>query len=161
MNLKKKILSLINILKETDIDEIEISSFWGAQKIRVSNNKKYDKDVIITSNIKQPEEVNKQSNSNKNLSDNLDENKNKEDFHKLIKIKAPLVGTYYNLPKPDSKPFINIGDRIEKGQTICIIEAMKIFNEIESDYSGKVVDILVDNATPVEFDQDLIIIKQI
>jgi len=71
----------------------------------------------------------------------------------LHEIKAPLVGTYYSSPKPSDPPFVNVGDKINKGDTICIIEAMKIFNEIESDVSGIVKEICVENGSPVEFDQ--------
>ena len=67
-----------------------------------------------------------------------------------------MVGTYYSSPKPGDPPFISKGDQIVKGQVICIIEAMKIFNELESDYSGIVKDILIDDSTPVEYDQELI-----
>ena len=74
-------------------------------------------------------------------------------------IKAPLVGTYYQSSKPDTPPFISKGDIIKTGQVICIIEAMKIFNEIESEISGKVVNILIKDGTPVEYDQDLIVIS--
>ena len=73
-------------------------------------------------------------------------------------IKAPLVGTYYQSSKPETPPFILEGDIIKVGQVICIIEAMKIFNEIESEVSGKIVKILIKDGTPVEYDQDLIII---
>ena len=90
---------------------------------------------------------------NKKIDEDLKTNAN------LIKIKAPLVGTYYSSSKPGAAPFIKIGDKIIKGQTICIIEAMKIFNEIESDYNGTVVDILIEDGTPVEYDHDLIIIQ--
>ena len=76
-----------------------------------------------------------------------------------ITIKAPLVGTFYKSPNPDTPPFISEGDNIKQGQILCVIEAMKIFNEIESEYSGKVLKILVKNATPVEYDQDLLIIS--
>ena len=71
-------------------------------------------------------------------------------------VKAPLVGTFYSSPKPDSPPFVNVGDKIKKGDTLCIIEAMKIFNEIESDASGTVMEICVENGNPVEFDQVII-----
>ena len=64
-----------------------------------------------------------------------------------------LVGTYYSSPKPSDPPFVNVGDKINKGDTICIIEEMKIFNEIESDVSGIVKEICVENGSPVEFDQ--------
>ena len=70
-------------------------------------------------------------------------------------ITAPLVGTFYESPKPGEPPFINIGDVIEVGQSLCIIEAMKIFNAIESDYSGEIVEVLVQDGEPVEFGQPL------
>jgi acetyl-CoA carboxylase biotin carboxyl carrier protein len=74
---------------------------------------------------------------------------------KTIIIKSPIVGTYYESPAPDQDPYIQAGSAIRKGQTLCIIEAMKIMNEIESEYDGKIVNILVKNAQPVEFDQPL------
>lgn len=72
--------------------------------------------------------------------------------------KSPIVGTFYKSPSPDSDPFIKVGDKVEKGQTLCIIEAMKIMNEVESEYSGTIQEILVSDGTPVEFDQPLFII---
>ena len=74
----------------------------------------------------------------------------------LQEVKAPLVGTYYSSAKPSDPPFINVGDKIKKGDTICIIEAMKIFNEIESDVSGVVTELCVENGNPVEFDQTIL-----
>ena len=159
MSLKNKLSSLIQILKETNIDEIEISSLWGAQKIRVSNKKKYNHDVSVKddpAHINQSASLTIDKDFDKS---NIEEKDNITTSFNTQKIKAPLVGTYYSSPNPDTPPFIKIGDKIKKGQTICIIEAMKIFNEIESDYNGTVVDILIENRTPVEFDQDLIIIK--
>jgi acetyl-CoA carboxylase biotin carboxyl carrier protein len=73
----------------------------------------------------------------------------------LLEVKAPMVGTFYTAPGPDKPPFVRLGDRIAPGQTLCILEAMKIMNEIESEVGGKVVEILVDNAQPVQFDQVL------
>lgn len=73
-------------------------------------------------------------------------------------IKAPMVGTFYRAPAPDAKPFVEIGQSIKEGETICIIEAMKLMNEIESDASGSVVEILVENGQPVEYGQPLFII---
>ncbi|MGQ9863734.1 MAG: acetyl-CoA carboxylase biotin carboxyl carrier protein [Bacteroidia bacterium] len=70
-------------------------------------------------------------------------------------IRSPMVGTYYRTPAPDKEPFVKVGDVIQKGQVVCIIEAMKLFNEIEADVSGRITKILVENATPVEFDQPL------
>jgi acetyl-CoA carboxylase biotin carboxyl carrier protein len=71
-----------------------------------------------------------------------------------------MVGTFYRSAGPDKEPFVKVGDKIQKGQTLCIIEAMKLFNEIEAEFSGTVVEILVDNAVPVEFDQPLFVVAQ-
>jgi len=75
-----------------------------------------------------------------------------------VTIKAPMIGTLYRSSSPDTPQFVNVGDEITKGQVICIIEAMKLFNEIEAEVSGKIVKILVDNATPVEYDQPLFLV---
>jgi acetyl-CoA carboxylase biotin carboxyl carrier protein len=84
---------------------------------------------------------------------------NSVDESKLIAIKSPMIGTFYRSSNPESPAFVGIGDTVEAGQTVCIIEAMKLFNEIESDISGKIVKILVDNATPVEYDQPLFLVE--
>jgi len=76
-----------------------------------------------------------------------------------IYIKSPMVGTFYKKPAPDKPNFVNVGDEISEGQTVCIIEAMKLFNEIESEVSGKIVEVLVEDGTPVEFDQPLFLLK--
>lgn len=76
----------------------------------------------------------------------------------LLEIKSPMIGTFYLTPNPDSPSFVTEGDSIKAGQTVCIIEAMKLFNEIESEISGKIVKILVSNATPVEYDQPLFLV---
>lgn len=76
----------------------------------------------------------------------------------LVEIKSPMIGTFYLTPNPDSAPFVTEGASIKAGQTVCIIEAMKLFNEIESEISGKIVKILVSNATPVEYDQPLFLV---
>jgi acetyl-CoA carboxylase biotin carboxyl carrier protein len=82
----------------------------------------------------------------------------KEDTSKYVEIKSPMIGTFYRTPNPDSDAFVNIGDTVSAGQTVCIIEAMKLFNEIESEVSGKIVKVLVDNAQPVEYDQPLFLV---
>jgi acetyl-CoA carboxylase biotin carboxyl carrier protein len=76
----------------------------------------------------------------------------------LLEIKSPMIGTFYLTPNPDSPVFVSEGDTIKAGQTVCIIEAMKLFNEIDSEISGKIVKILVANATPVEYDQPLFLV---
>lgn len=84
-----------------------------------------------------------------------------EDTSKYITIKSPMIGTFYRSSSPDKPPFVNIGDEIGVGKVVCIIEAMKLFNEIESEVSGRIVKILVDNATPVEYDQPLFLVEPI
>lgn len=76
----------------------------------------------------------------------------------LKEIKSPMIGTFYRSSSPDKPPFVNVGSDINAGDTVCIIEAMKLFNEIESEIKGKIVKVLVDNATPVEYDQPLFLI---
>ncbi len=81
-----------------------------------------------------------------------------EDDSKYITIKSPIIGTLYRKPSPDKPTFVEVGDSIKEGDVLCIIEAMKLFNEIESEVSGKVVKVLVDDASPVEFDQPLFLV---
>ena len=77
----------------------------------------------------------------------------------LIEIKSPMVGTFYRAANPESPTFANVGDEISPGKVVCIIEAMKLFNEIESEVKGKIVKVLVDNASPVEYDQPLFLVE--
>jgi len=76
-------------------------------------------------------------------------------------IKSPMIGTFYSRPAPDKESFLKVGDMVTKGQVVCIIEAMKLFNEIESEISGRVVQILVDDSTPVEYDQPLFLVEAV
>jgi len=78
---------------------------------------------------------------------------------KLITIKSPMIGTFYRSAGPEKASFVNVGDSISQGNTICIIEAMKLFNEIESEVSGRIVKVLVDDASPVEYDQPLFLVE--
>ena len=97
----------------------------------------------VTQNIPVVENTNEQS------EDNTDH---------LITVKSSMIGTFYRSASPEKPPFVSVGDSINNGDTICIIEAMKLFNEIESEVSGKIVKILVDDATPIEFDQPLFLV---
>ncbi len=82
-----------------------------------------------------------------------------EEDNSYIEIKSPIIGTFYRKPSPDKPPFIKVGDNVEVGDTVCIIEAMKLFNEVESEISGKIVKILIDDSSPVEFDQPLFLVE--
>ena len=85
------------------------------------------------------------------------ESVNLENDNQVI-VKSPIIGTFYRKPSPDKPSFVEVGQSITKGDVLCVIEAMKLFNEIESDFSGKIIKILVDDQSPVEFDQPLFII---
>lgn len=77
----------------------------------------------------------------------------------LIEIKSPMIGTFYRKSDPDKPPFVNVGDSIKPGDVLCIVEAMKLFNEIESEVSGKIVKVLVDDTSPIEYDQPLFLVE--
>lgn len=81
-----------------------------------------------------------------------------EENSKYITIKSPIIGTFYRKPSPDKDPFVSVGSEISEGTVVCVVEAMKLFNQIESEVSGKIVKILVDDATPVEYDQPLFLV---
>lgn len=80
------------------------------------------------------------------------------DDSKYITIKSPIIGTFYRKPSPDKEPFVSVGSEISEGTVVCVVEAMKLFNQIESEVSGKIVKILVDDASPVEYDQPLFLV---
>lgn len=85
----------------------------------------------------------------------------KDDSSNYLTVKSPMIGTFYRSTSPDKPLFVNVGDEIKAGQVVCIIEAMKLFNEIESEISGRIVKVLVDNASPVEYDQPLFLVEPI
>jgi acetyl-CoA carboxylase biotin carboxyl carrier protein len=87
-----------------------------------------------------------------------EEKKDEADDSKYITVKSPIIGTFYRKPSPDKPSFAEVGDSIKEGDVLCIIEAMKLFNEIESEVSGKIVKVLVDDSSPVEFDQPLFLV---
>ncbi|WP_116106809.1 acetyl-CoA carboxylase biotin carboxyl carrier protein [Lewinella sp. IMCC34191] len=93
----------------------------------------------------------KQSPSEEKSGDSTDESK-------LVPIKSPMIGTFYRSSSPDKPAYIKVGDRVSKGDTVCIVEAMKLFNEIESEISGKIVKVLIEDAQPIEYDQPLFLV---
>jgi len=168
--LENNIKNLIKILEDSKVDELEISTFWGKQKIKIKKKSVQSSENNIGpahSDLSPPiinapdtdieiptvKEVDKVAVNTEDINVSASNEEN------TVIIRAPLVGTYYQSSKPGTPPFISEGDTIKTGQVICIIEAMKIFNEIESEISGKVVNILIKDGTPVEYDQDLIVIS--
>ena len=176
MSLTEKIKKIINVIEKTSIEEIEVSSFWGAQKIRLSKKSGSSQvvvqqssqpvikeDVVINEDVKKDESLVKEKQIESSMDDNAEiASKSTEDLHieeDFEYQKAPLVGTFYAASKPGEPPFVKVGDKVSKGQTLCIIEAMKIFNEIESDFNGTIVEVLAEDSNPVEFNQSIFSIK--
>ena len=114
------------------------------------NDQKINKDDLVTE--KKPESLDE-----KPVSIKEEGNTNE----KLIAVKAPIIGTFYRKPAPDKDPFVEIGKVVKEGDVLCVIEAMKLFNEIESEVSGKIVEILVEDSSPVEFEQPLFLIDPV
>lgn len=146
----KELRELIDFISKSGLNEVNIET----EEIKLSI--KRDADIRVTESAPAPAAITPAAQTAgpdpSSASKDVESSNYKE-------VKAPMIGTFYLTPNPDSDPFVKVGDTIEKGETVCIIEAMKLFNEIESEISGKIVKILVDNATPVEYDQPLFLVE--
>ena len=162
--LQDKIKSLIEIIEGTEVDELEVSSFWGAQKIRLCKNNNVEVQTMAQPQnqaqpVAQPSIAETTPPKVEPVKVAETEVKNLNNPENTIEVIAPLVGTYYQSPKPGSPSFVKEGDIVSVGQTLCIIEAMKIFNEIESEVSGKIIKIVAKDTSPVEYGQVLMLIE--
>jgi len=144
------ILKIIEIFEKSNLTELEIKIDEPKFKIKLSKNNQIQGQVIQVPQIQNFQPIQKEE-----VIKEIKEEK-KENIHI---IKSPLVGTFYRAPSPGAEPFIKEGDFVKKGQVLCIIEAMKVMNEIESDVDGVVERILVENGKPVEYGQELFIIR--
>ncbi len=145
----KEIQALLELVDQFDIEEFEMERSGVRIRIRKGSSAPHlgtkpageaGEDVAIPHSEDEPQPIPTQP----------------EDLHLF---RAPIVGTFYNSPKPDAEPFLHIGDSVESGSVLCIIEAMKIFNQIESDVAGEIVRILVENGQPVEYGEPLFEIR--
>ncbi len=149
---------LIKIMKENDVSEITLKE--GRAEIRIQmgigNRVVQTVEKIVEPQIQSLPQTEKIENSN-------DEEKKEEvkEEKKYHEVKSPIVGTFYRAPAPDAEPFVEVGDRVKVGQTLCIVEAMKNMNEIETDVEGIVKEICVENAKPVQFGQVLFKIEPV
>lgn len=153
---KDKIKEIIYMLENSDINEIEVR-FWF-KKIKVTK-----KPPILNvdpnenqSIIQAPKKI---TTSDKNI-DEVKSEKKEAINESSIEVKSPMPGTFYSSPDPESPSFVSVGDTINVGDTLCIVEAMKIMNEIQAENSGVVTEVLIENGKPVEFDQPLFKLKQ-
>ena len=159
-----KIRKLMKLVEESNIGELEVSG-WG-QKVRISKKPREstapspeNPSASITVEPRaEPAAIQPQPTPAKTPVD-VPEKAAVEDTDHLVPVKSPMVGTFYRAPAPDAKPYVELNQQITVGQVVCIIEAMKLMNEIESEVAGRVAKILVENAKPVEFGQTLFLIE--
>ncbi|MDZ4667866.1 MAG: acetyl-CoA carboxylase biotin carboxyl carrier protein [bacterium] len=151
----KEIKELIKLVSESGVSEVEVER--GDFKIAI---KKTEEKTMVVQQT-QPMMVHTQSSHVATHTAPTAETpaQKAEVVSNLITIKSPMIGTYYKSASPEKPAFVQIGDEIEPGHVLCVVEAMKLFNEIESEVSGKIVKILVDNARPVEYDQPLFLVE--
>ena len=158
MNLKE-IQNLIKFVAKSGANEVKLEMDDIKITIRTGRNSVSSEIQQINTPI-QPQVTLDQHSSNA-IEKTQDASNNSEslaDDSKLITIKSPIIGTFYRKPSPDKPIFVEVGQTIAEGDVLCVIEAMKLFNEIESEVSGKIIKVLVDDATPVEFDQPLFLV---
>jgi len=148
---------LVEMLDESSVDSIEISSDKG-MKIRISKTPQQRGAVQMTAPMSMPALLPAAAPAAhpEAAPSAVEVPRLEPPKPKYLEVKSPMVGTYYHAPEPGSKPYLAVGDRISKGQIVCIIEAMKIMNEIESEFDGVVKEILAQNAHPVEYGQVLL-----
>ena len=143
----RKIKKLIEMLQASDLREIEVKE--GEESMRIARGG-------IVSPTEEYVISNQATQAIKTTTEEIHiDDSNASGNH----IKSPIVGTFYRKPAPDKPPFVEVGDHVEKGQVVCIVEAMKMMNEIKSDFSGTIKSINVEDGTPVEFDQNLITVS--
>jgi len=143
-----KIKEIIYLLDNSDVNEIDVT-FWGRRfRVVKSAGVNFESDSIKAETIP----------IKSNESEKVEVNSEKSDSNGES-ILSPMPGTFYSASSPESDPFVKVGDTVSKGDTLCIIEAMKIMNEIESEKSGVIKEVIVENGNPVEFNQPLFIIE--
>ncbi|MBP59565.1 MULTISPECIES: acetyl-CoA carboxylase biotin carboxyl carrier protein [Idiomarina] len=146
----RKIKKLIELVEESGVAELEITE--GEESVRIN---RYSAQPAPMQYAPQPQQAPQQAPASQPAASAEPAS---EEISGHV-VRSPMVGTFYEAPSPDAKPFVTVGSRVNAGETLCIIEAMKMMNQIEADKSGVVKQILVDNEEPVEFDQPLFVIE--
>jgi len=156
---EKSIKKLIQLVEESDIDVLEVSS-WG-RKVRITRRMEQAASgnghgpvaqvTLPPREVAPPAAAAPQAVAEATAAAPVEDDK-------YVAVKSPMVGTFYAAPAPDAKPYVTVGQHIDKGQVVCIVEAMKLMNEIESEAAGRIAKVCVDNASPVEFGQTIFLI---
>ena len=150
----RKIKKLIEMLQESDLNEIEVKE--GEESVRI--NRKKESVIHASTPISVGQNLNQSSAPLPQIDSS--EMGNGQAAEDLNHITSPMVGTFYRKPAPDKEPFIEVGQTVKKGDTVCIIEAMKMMNQVKSEFDGKVIAINIEDGDPVEFGQELISIEK-
>jgi acetyl-CoA carboxylase biotin carboxyl carrier protein len=155
----KEIRELIDFISNSGLDEVNIETEEFKLSVKKNSRTANTDDVLQYHNsIPAPVTSTKASVNEVKIESTSVEEKTTSN---LITIKSPMIGTFYRAANPEAEAFANVGDIINKGQVVCMVEAMKLFNEIESEVSGKIVKVLVENASPVEYDQPLFLVEPV
>lgn len=162
-----EIRELVKIVEDSDINELEVSR-WG-HKIRITKEKNHSANGVqqitlpaqpaqqtVQAQAPAAQPAPSQESAEAAPAEKQDTGPDKSNWEE---VKSPIVGTFYRAPNPEDDPYVKIGDKVEPGQSLCIIEAMKIMNEIEAEASGTIREILVEDAQPVEYNQTLFLIE--
>ena len=152
----RKIKKLMEFLEESGIAEIEVKE--GEESIKLSRNVNTSNSLPVQHVMQQPiiQSDNMMQQTTPGTADSNTKTSNEE---KRLTVNSPMVGTFYASPSPESKPFVTVGQTVKKGDTLCILEAMKMMNQVQAESDCKIIEVLIDNAEPVEFDQPLFIIE--
>jgi len=164
-----EIQDLLDFISKSGLDEVNIETSEIKLKVKKNAAAKIRQNIIQAPGHSMPHDstalvsptpayYQHERDQDQKSSAGASESADKGEESKYITIKSPMIGTFYRSSNPDADPFIKVGDTISAGQTVCIVEAMKLFNEIESEHSGTLVKILADDASPVEYDQPLFLI---
>ena len=156
----KEIQNLIKFVQKSGVEEVKIER--DDFKITIKTKSVAPQHIIVEDvptpvSIPASQPITQAVQAVQEVTQETTQSVNLENDNQVI-VKSPIIGTFYRKPSPDKQSFVEVGQSVSKGDVLCVIEAMKLFNEIESDFSGKIVKILVDDQSPVEFDQPLFII---
>jgi acetyl-CoA carboxylase biotin carboxyl carrier protein len=158
----KEIQNLIKFVARSGAAEVKLETEDFKINIKTESAVNFDRNAQQIASMPQaaaaPQEPQAAASPENAASQTKEQKAPEEDESKFVTINSPMIGTFYRRPSPDKDLFVNIGDEISEGAVVCIIEAMKLFNEIESEVSGKVVKVLVDDQSPIEYDQPLFLV---
>ncbi len=163
----KEIKDLLQVISKLDLKEVKIKHKDFVLKVRTDKDNlppivsaghqsiAPSQDAVPIASTTLGSSASTQESEGGNLDDNASESKASGNY---IEIKSPMVGTFYRSPSPDKPPYVQVGDMLSVGSVVCVIEAMKLFNEIESEISGKIVKVIAEDSSPVEYDQVLFLV---